>query len=59
MTLYCYTPGKDKSVTCPGGWPLYGFAGDTAPSQTNGQGVRDVWFVATPSLPPKQTGTGL
>lgn len=27
------------------GWPLYHFAGDTAPGDTNGQGVSDVWYV--------------
>lgn len=32
-----------------GGWPLYHFAGDEAPGDTNGQGVNDVWFVVDPS----------
>jgi predicted lipoprotein with Yx(FWY)xxD motif len=27
------------------GWPLYYFAADGAPGDTNGQGVNDVWFV--------------
>ncbi len=27
------------------GWPLYYFANDSAPGDTNGQGVNDVWFV--------------
>jgi predicted lipoprotein with Yx(FWY)xxD motif len=26
------------------GWPLYFFAGDSAPGDTNGQGSGDVWF---------------
>ena len=30
------------------GWPLYYFAGDEKPGDTNGQGVRDVWFVISP-----------
>jgi predicted lipoprotein with Yx(FWY)xxD motif len=36
-------------------WPLYTFAGDTAPDQTNGQGVVGFggkWLVATPGLQP-------
>src|SRR5207302_7501861 len=36
-------------------WPLYTFAGDTRPDQTNGQGVFGFggkWFVATPRLQP-------
>jgi predicted lipoprotein with Yx(FWY)xxD motif len=28
-----------------GGWPLYYFASDSAPGDTNGQGVGDVWYV--------------
>lgn len=28
-----------------GGWPLYYFANDNAPGDTNGQGVGDVWYV--------------
>lgn len=31
------------------GWPLYYFAGDTAPGDTAGQGVGDVWFVVDPA----------
>ncbi|AZK96941.1 MULTISPECIES: SCO0930 family lipoprotein [Streptomyces] len=30
------------------GWPLYRFAKDTAPRQTNGQGVGGTWFAAAP-----------
>jgi len=36
-------------------WPLYTFAGDARPDQTNGQGVFGFggkWFVATPRLQP-------
>jgi predicted lipoprotein with Yx(FWY)xxD motif len=31
-----------------GEWPLYRFAGDSAPGDVNGQGVNDVWFVIGP-----------
>ncbi len=31
------------------GMPLYTFAQDTAPGDTNGQGVNDVWFVVDAS----------
>lgn len=27
-------------------WPLYRFSGDTAPGQTNGQGIGGIWHVA-------------
>jgi len=30
------------------GWPLYHFAGDAAPGDTNGQGIGNVWYVAKP-----------
>lgn len=33
------------------GHPLYTFASDTGPGQTNGEGVGGIWFVATPNLP--------
>ncbi len=32
------------------GHPLYTFSGDTAPGQTNGEGLFGMWFVVTPSL---------
>ena len=32
------------------GHPLYTFSGDTAPGQTNGDGLFGKWFVATPNL---------
>jgi predicted lipoprotein with Yx(FWY)xxD motif len=34
------------------GWPLYYFAGDAAPGDTNGQGLNDVWFLVSPSGEP-------
>jgi predicted lipoprotein with Yx(FWY)xxD motif len=36
-----------KQVTY-GGHPLYYFSGDTAAGQTNGEGVKDVWFLIGP-----------
>ena len=32
------------------GHPLYTFSGDSAPGQTNGEGITGMWFVATPKL---------
>src|SRR6266516_293550 len=32
------------------GHPLYTFSGDTAPGQTNGEGITGMWFVAAPNL---------
>ena len=32
-----------------GRWPLYRFAGDAAPGDTNGQGSGGVWFVVDPA----------
>ncbi|GAA1269698.1 hypothetical protein [Saccharothrix xinjiangensis] len=31
-----------------GGWPVYRFAGDTAPGQAGGQGADGTWFAAAP-----------
>jgi predicted lipoprotein with Yx(FWY)xxD motif len=33
------------------GMPLYYFANDSVPGDTNGQGVNDVWFVLNPDAP--------
>ncbi|MDH3261522.1 MAG: hypothetical protein OEM81_07905 [Acidimicrobiia bacterium] len=30
------------------GWPLYYFANDAAPGDTNGQGINDVWYTVSP-----------
>jgi len=35
-----------------GGLPLYHFASDAAPGDTNGQGIGDVWFVVSPEGEP-------
>lgn len=34
------------------GWPLYYYSGDVNLGDTNGQGLNNVWFVATPTLAP-------
>ena len=39
------------------GHPLYTFSGDTAPGQTNGEGLFGKWFVATPNLPVQGGGS--
>ena len=31
-----------------GGWPVYRFSGDTAPGQTNGEGVGGTWYAVGP-----------
>ncbi|MFH0242024.1 hypothetical protein ACGRHY_06180 [Streptomyces sp. HK10] len=38
---------KTKQVTL-GGWPLYRYTGDTAPRQTNGDGVEGTWHAVAP-----------
>ena len=40
------TDGSDQITY--NGWPLYYFANDTAPGDTNGQGINDVWYVLAP-----------
>jgi len=32
------------------GHPLYTFSGDSAPGQTNGEGIGGIWHVCTPNL---------
>ncbi|MEV0443283.1 SCO0930 family lipoprotein [Streptomyces spectabilis] len=36
---------KQQTIDC---WPLYTFAGDKKPGDTNGQGVGGTWFAAAP-----------
>ena len=38
------------------GWPLYRFANDQAPGDTNGQGLNDVWYVIGPEGEPITEG---
>ena len=42
------TRADGQKQTTYKGMPLYFFAGDKAPGDTNGQGVKDVWYVVTP-----------
>jgi predicted lipoprotein with Yx(FWY)xxD motif len=37
-------------------WPLYYWAGDSSPGDTNGQGVNDVWWVVTADGTPVREG---
>jgi len=48
-TLSAVSDGNGTQVEY-NGHPLYTFSGDTAPGQTNGEGVLGKWFVATASL---------
>ena len=44
------TEREDGSIQVTyNGSPLYYWAGDAAPGDTNGQGVKDVWFVISPA----------
>ncbi|MFE7129231.1 SCO0930 family lipoprotein [Streptomyces sp. NPDC057638] len=36
---------KQQTIDC---WPLYTFAGDTKPGETNGQGVGGTWYAVSP-----------
>ena len=49
-TLSVITDANGQQVEY-NGHPLYIFAKDTAPGQTNGEGIKGVWFVATPTIP--------
>lgn len=40
------------------GWPLYTFAADAAPGDTNGQGVNDAWFAVSPAGEAVTGGSG-
>jgi predicted lipoprotein with Yx(FWY)xxD motif len=42
------TRADGKKQTTYKGMPLYFFAGDKAAGDTNGQGIKDVWFVVNP-----------
>jgi predicted lipoprotein with Yx(FWY)xxD motif len=44
-------PGGSTVVTYAG-WPLHHYSGDSAPGQTNGQGIGGQWFAAIVALTP-------
>jgi predicted lipoprotein with Yx(FWY)xxD motif len=49
-TIFSVVSRSDGSHQLKAGkWPLYRFAGDAAPGDTNGQGSGGVWFVVTPN----------
>ncbi len=48
-TLSVVTDANGKQVEY-NGHPLYTYSKDTAPGQTNGEGFKGKWFVATPNL---------
>jgi predicted lipoprotein with Yx(FWY)xxD motif len=48
-TLRVVTDANGKQVEY-NGHPLYTYSKDTAPGQTNGEGFKGKWFVATPTL---------
>lgn len=38
-------PDNGSAQVTYNGWPLYHFAGDAAPGNTNGQGIGNIWYV--------------
>ena len=48
-TLTLQTNANGSQVTY-NGHPLYTYSGDTGPGQTNGEGIGNMWFVATNGL---------
>jgi predicted lipoprotein with Yx(FWY)xxD motif len=47
-TLRAITAPTGGSMIAAGKWPLYRFAGDAGPGETNGQGTAGVWFAVAP-----------
>jgi predicted lipoprotein with Yx(FWY)xxD motif len=57
-SLFSVTSHPQGSMLKVGDWPLYYFAKDTAPGDTNGQGVGGVWWLVGPDGTPIQEGAG-
>ncbi|MDA0988012.1 MAG: DNRLRE domain-containing protein [Chloroflexi bacterium] len=54
------TSREDGSIQATyNGWPLYYFADDERPGDTNGQDVGGVWFVVSPNGGPIQTSAAI
>ncbi|MGH7686351.1 MAG: COG4315 family predicted lipoprotein [Candidatus Dormibacteria bacterium] len=49
-TLATVALGDGTSQVTYNGWPLHTYSADTAPGQTNGQGIGGKWYVVTPTL---------
>lgn len=56
-TLTAVTTANGNQVEY-NGHPLYTYSGDSAPGQTNGEGVGGKWFVCTPDLAAASSGSG-
>lgn len=48
-TLLGTTTRTDGTIQATyNGWPLYYFAADSQPGDTNGQGINEIWYVISP-----------
>jgi len=57
--LTTYEREDGQTQVAANGWPLYYFANDETPGDTNGQGVGDVWWVLDPAGMPIREDGGL
>lgn len=44
----CFDRADGRQQLSLAGWPLYGYAGDRMPGDTNGHGQSDEWFAISP-----------
>jgi predicted lipoprotein with Yx(FWY)xxD motif len=56
-TVSVMVNGSTENEVTYNGWPLHTYASDTAPGQTNGQGIGGNWFAITPATTATATGT--